>query len=129
MLALTNINLKMSDLVLTGNIIKIFEEEQVTNSFKKREFVLETQEEYTQIYKIEFTQDKTTKLNAFKVGDNVTVNINVRGRRHVKGEKTYYFTTLNAWKIDLNDIQAPISNNNSGADDPNENTNFDDLPF
>ena len=53
----------MSDLKLEGNIIAIFEKQQVTDSFAKREFVIETADEYPQTIKFEFTQNKCDELD------------------------------------------------------------------
>lgn len=85
---------------LEGVIKKIFEEQVITASFKKREFVITTQEQYPQDILIELTQDKTGLLNQFKEGDLVSVDINVRGREWINPEgEAKYFNTLQAWKI------------------------------
>ena len=85
---------------LEGVIKKIFEEQVITASFKKREFVITTQEQYPQDILIELTQDKTGLLNQFKEGDLVSVDINVRGREWINPEgEVKYFNTLQAWKI------------------------------
>ena len=49
---------------ITGKIKKVFETQNITASFKKREFVVTTQEQYPQDILIELTQDKTDVLNA-----------------------------------------------------------------
>ena len=85
---------------LEGVIKKIFEEQVITASFKKREFVITTQEQYPQDILMELTQDKTGLLNQFKEGDLVSVDINVRGREWINPEgEAKYFNTLQAWKI------------------------------
>ena len=85
---------------LEGVIKKIFEEQVITASFKKREFVITTQEQYPQDILIELTQDKTGLLNQFKEGDLVSVDINIRGREWINPEgEAKYFNTLQAWKI------------------------------
>lgn len=121
----------MTDLTLTGFIKKIFSAEQVTATFEKREFVLETDEAYPQTFKIETTKDNIAKLDNFAEGDAVTVSYNLRGREWQKDEKTFYFITLQAWRIELNkaavaDIPPPppatIDNNFTDQDG-------DGLPF
>ena len=85
---------------LEGVIKKIFEEQVITASFKKREFVITTQEQYPQDILMELTQDKTGLLNQFKEGDLVSVDVNVRGREWINPEgEAKYFNTLQAWKI------------------------------
>ena len=103
---------------IKGTIKKINETQQVTDSFKKREFVVETQDQYPQTYLIEFTQDNVTKLDNFKEGQNVDVSYNLRGREWTSPEgKTMYFTTINAWKIE------------EGISEPVAIDEDDDLPF
>lgn len=85
---------------LRGAIKLINEAQVISEKFTKRSLILETNETYPQVVEIEFVNDKTSILNNFKVGDKVTVGINVRGREWVnpKGE-TKYFTSINGWKI------------------------------
>lgn len=117
----------MIDLYLIGTIKKIFAEEKISDTFKKREFVLETSDDYPQTFKIELTQDKTGKIAPFKAGDTIKVNYNMRGREYTKGDKTYYFTTLNAWRVSL-DTEGTIPAPNT-QEMPEENDNADELPF
>ena len=63
-----------------GSIKVIGEVQEISATFKKRELVLTTDEQYPQTLSIEFVQDKTDLLNSFDVGQNVKVNINLRGR-------------------------------------------------
>ena len=85
---------------ITGKIKKVFETQNITASFKKREFVVTTQEQYPQDILIELTQDKTGLLNQFKEGDLVSVDINIRGREWINPEgETKFFNTLQAWRI------------------------------
>jgi hypothetical protein len=77
--------------------------------FRKRELVIETDEQYKQTILIEFTQDKTDLLNAYKVGDNVKVGINIGGREWVNPQgETKYFNSITGWRIEkAGDNQAP----------------------
>lgn len=83
-----------------GTITKIFDKEQVSDSFVKRGVVVTTEGRYPQPIFIEFTQDNVDKPNNFKVGDKVEVGINLRGREWTnnKGE-VKYFNTLQGWSI------------------------------
>ena len=68
--------------------------------FRKRELVITTDEQYKQTILIEFVQDKTDLLDSFKVGEDVKIGINVRGREWInpKGE-TKYFNSIQGWNI------------------------------
>lgn len=86
---------------LTGTIKVINAEQVVSASFKKREFVITTNEQYPQHIQLEFTQDKCTELDKVRVGQEVTVSINVKGREWVNPQgESKYFNTLQAWKIE-----------------------------
>ena len=88
----------MSD--VTGIIKVIGAEQQVSASFKKRELVVTTSEQFPQVILIEFNQDKCEKLNYFKVGDEVTVSTNLKGREWVNPQgETKYFNSLQGWFI------------------------------
>lgn len=85
---------------ITGKIEKIGDEQNISASFKKRELVVRTEEQYPQPLMIEFTQDKTNLLDNYKVGDQVTVSINIRGRewKSPQGDMKY-FVSLQGWRI------------------------------
>ena len=86
---------------LTGKIEKIGKVQEISASFKKRELVIRTEEQYPQPLMIEFTQDKTDLLNGVNVGDRVTVSINIRGRewRRSPQDEMKYFVSLQGWRI------------------------------
>lgn len=92
----------MSELTITGQVIDIMQTQQITDSFKKREFVIETDDQYPQTIKLEFSQDKCDKLDKVAIGQNVKVHFNVRGRKwhNAKKNEDVYFTTLSAWRIE-----------------------------
>lgn len=88
--------------------IKLIDEtkEYGSNGFKKREFVVTTDEQYKQDILLETVQDKCSMLDKYKVGDYVTVGINLRGRSFVnqQGEEKF-FNSILAWKISKNGNQ------------------------
>ena len=47
--------------------------------YKKREFVITTNEQYPQDVKLECIKDKTSLLDGLSEGDDVEVSFNVRG--------------------------------------------------
>lgn len=86
---------------LTGKLKVIGDAQQVSDKFKKREFVLtDDSSEYPQHISFVLTQDKCGLLDNSKVGDKMTVHFNLRGREwnSPKGE-TKYFNTLEVWRI------------------------------
>lgn len=118
----------MSDLKQEGRIIAIMELERVTDSFSKREFVIETDDQYPQMIKFEFTQAKCDILDTARVGEDVVVCFNVRGRKWHNEKKgiDQYFNTLQAWRLEKVKEGATPSNNEPPPVDENM---ADNLPF
>jgi len=86
-----------------GTIKVINPTQEVSASFKKRELVVTTAEQYPQHILIEFAQDKCDLLNAFHEGQEVKVFINLRGREWVNPQgETKYFNQIQGWKIEAN---------------------------
>ena len=88
---------------ITGNIAVIFDEMQVTATFKKREFVIEVPDDkYPEFIKFETTQDKCDLLNNISVGQEVAVSFNLGGRKWTdpKTQVDKYFNSHHAWKIE-----------------------------
>src|SRR5690554_8028780 len=77
---------------ILGRIKMIGQVQDVSPTFRKRELVVTTEEQYPQHLLIEFTQDKCELLNQFQVGEPVRVGINLRGREWVnpQGETRYF---------------------------------------
>ena len=75
--------------------------------FKKRDVVVTTDEQYPQDILVQFVQDKCDVLNAYNVGDAVTISINLRGREWTNPEgKVVYFNTIQGWRIAKQDAPA-----------------------
>jgi len=86
---------------LNGKLIMIGNTQSFgNNGFTKREVVIETKEEYPQKILIEFIKDKCEILDKFSLGDQVSIDINLRGREWVnKDGETKYFNSLQGWRI------------------------------
>jgi single-strand DNA-binding protein len=122
---------------VTGKLKVKYDTQQVSDKYKKRDFVLtiEPTSPYPQHISIQLTQDKVQLLDKFKVGDDMRVHFNLRGRQwnSPAGEERY-FNTIEAWKIEstayknnsqtsISDIPAPESKEGFGVEFE------DDLPF
>ena len=120
-----------------GKIKVINAVQQVSASFKKRELVVTTSEQYPQHILIEFNQDKCDLLNQFKVGDEVNVSINLRGREWINPQgDAKYFNQIQGWKISkITDApsQSAVDNYAAKIPPPFEatpiNDSDSDLPF
>lgn len=125
-------------------IQRIMDEQVISDRFRKREFVVQTKEQYPQTLCFEFTQDKTSTLDSFRVGQEVNIEFNIRGREWTppQGGDTRYYTTLQAWRMNvMAATEAPSPSHGSlGQDLPPQGTPFtpsgadnsvldDDLPF
>ena len=123
---------------IQGSIKLIGNVQEISPTFKKRELVVTTDEQYPQTISVEFVQDKTDLLNKFEIGQNVKVAINLRGREweNPQTKEIKYFNSIQGWRIEL------LGNSNSDDDlppidnlspfEPASETNdedLDDLPF
>ena len=122
---------------IQGKIKLIKEVQEISATFKKRELILTTDEQYPQTLSVEFIQDKTDLLNNFEVNQSVKVGINLRGREWENPEtkELKYFNSIQGWRIDLINeemseeippMPPPISSENS---DISTSEHEDDLPF
>jgi len=113
--------------IVKGILKEKFEELQVTDSFKKREFILTTDNssQYPQEISFQLSQAKTDLIDPYKVGQEVEVSYNLRGRAWTNPQgEVKYFNTLDAWKIQpVGNAAAPK------AAAPDSLSDEDDLPF
>jgi hypothetical protein len=133
---------------ISGRITEIYQTQQVSDKFKKREFILEVKEtnntgfEFIEYIKFQTVQDKCSILDEINLHDQVKVSFNLRGRKWEKDGQTSYFTNLDAWKI-VNEQSTSITPNTPGNQNtkvsdnsapfpenpPVDDSGFDDLPF
>lgn len=108
---------------VNGKVILVGNTEEVgQNGFTKRMVVVETAEQYPQKLAIDFVKDKTSVLDGYKVGDNVSVSINLRGSEY----NGRYFVNLQGWKISKTEQSA----NNIEVKEPvSVVAEPDDMPF
>jgi len=107
--------------------IKEIQSEVVKGTFKSKNVIVTTDEQYPQHILIQFVQDKCDLLNNFKVGENVKVDINLRGREWTNPQgETVYFNTIQGWRINKAEQVPPIS---AIANEPKPQEESDPLPF
>jgi len=107
--------IKRKNMNISAKILEIFETTKVTDTFKKREFVVEYSEnpQYPEYIKFELIQDKCNLLDNFKVGDEVEIQFNLKGRKWTDPQgNEKYFNSLQAWRLDKKSA-APASENAS----------------
>jgi hypothetical protein len=120
---------------IKGKVYEVSPTTQVTESLKKRELIVEYIEnpQYPEYLKFEAIQDRCNLLDNTRVGDDVEVFFNLKGRKWTdKMGKVVYFNTLALWKINVlsgagnnaaaTPQYAPPVDLSAAADD-------DDLPF
>ncbi len=127
---------------LEGKLIKKYDTQNVSATFQKREFIVETSETYPQKIKFELTKEKCSLLDSLNENDNIKVQFNVNGREWLnpKTNELNYFTSLQAWRIETAGGSSNAGNTTSGGGSskgnfppPTEpiidNGYGDDLPF
>jgi translation initiation factor IF-3 len=113
---------------VSGKVKVINAAQQVSATFRKRELVVTTEEQYPQHIMIEFTQDKCDLLNNYNPGDAVKVSINLRGREWVNPQgETKYFNSIQGWRIEKLASGADMPQQMPATDFKEEE--HDDLPF
>ena len=90
---------------LTGKLIVKFDIQQITDSFQKREFVIEKTKnangrDYTETIKFQLTQDRCDLIDKFQLNTDIKVHFNIKGRKWEKNGNVNYFTNLEAWRIE-----------------------------
>jgi len=120
---------------IQGKIHTAFEAEQVTERFRKREFVLELDgaSRYPQYVMFQLTGDRCGELDGYGAGEEIKVEFSLRGRewKSPKGD-VRYFNSLEVWSIDrIGDAgDASDAGPTTGqGDDPPPPSDDDDIPF
>ena len=105
---------------IKGTIKKITEVQE-KGTFRFRKLILDTGGDYPQVLSIDFTQNNTGLLDAWKVEDSVEVYYNLRGREWTNPkDEVVYFTTINGWRV--KEDKGEVSTNEQSPD-------RDEMPF
>ena len=113
---------------IKGKLVEIFDTVQITETFKKREFIIQDNKnpEYPEFVKVALIQDKVSLLDNLNVGDEINVLINIKGRKWEDKEGNIkYFNSIQGWKIEREN--EGINQENS-EDEINQDSD-EDLPF
>lgn len=120
---------------IKGKIHEIGSTQQVSETFKKRDLIIEYAENpsYPEYIRLEALQDKCSLVDQFLIGDEVEVFFNLRGRPWTdKTGKTSYFNSLVVWRI--NKVGGTSTSNGPAYAAPVDDFSTDpgngnDLPF
>jgi hypothetical protein len=123
---------------ITGKVIDVLPVIQVSDKFKKREFVIEKKESgsggavFIDYLKFQLVQDKCDLINESFLQQEIKIWFNIKGNKWEREGKVNYFTNLDVWKIE----KASSSNQEQPGrkqipleDIPPENDELSDLPF
>ena len=116
-----------------GKLRAILDTEQVSDSFRKREFALEIEDgKYPQTIKFQTVQDRTELLDAFEVCQQVRIHFDLRGREFTRKRDgtTDWWVNLECWRIETLDgtTDAPAADV-SHADSVIGDEFDDEIPF
>jgi hypothetical protein len=72
-----------------------------SEKFSTRQFVVKIMDDkYEQLISFELLNDRTDLIDAFGVGEEITVSFNLKGREWTSPQgEVKYFNTLEAWKV------------------------------
>lgn len=94
----------------TGKIKLIKDTQVVSEKFQKREFVIETLDQYPQVLLFELQGQNCDIIDSYSVGQEVVCSLNIKGRLWKNAEGVdKYFSTLVCWKIQPSN--APVGGN------------------
>ena len=122
---------------ISGKVIDISPVNQVSDKFKKREFVIEKKETggaavFIDYIKFQLVQDKCDLINESFLNEEIKIWFNLKGNKWERDGKINYFTNLDAWKIEKSSGQSREQVASSGTtleDLPPEIDELSDLPF
>jgi len=123
---------------IVGFFVGAHPAQNVSADFTKQLFAIDTEEQFNNIKVFEVTKtpnnDGLAQLRAFRKGDLVKVQFNVRSNKTAEGK---WFTNVTAWKVtayvhqDTSDFADPDPFEDVPAAPPVSNNDAlgDDLPF
>ena len=120
----------MSSFEQRGKVILLDDTQQVSDRFKKREFVIEVENErnsdWNDFIKFQATQDRCDLFNDISVNEEINVHFNIKGRKWEKDGKVNYFSNLECWRVEK--LEGAVQAEFNAADVPPA-PDESDLPF
>lgn len=89
---------------IKGRVHEVGEVQNVSDTFKKRDLIVEYAENptYPEYIRFEAIKDKVSLFDGLQAGQEVEIFFNIKGRSWTdKAGKTSYFNSLVVWKIDV----------------------------
>jgi hypothetical protein len=121
---------------INGKVIDISPVNQVSDKFKKREFVIEKKDTggsavFIDYIKFQLIQDKCDLINESFMNEDVKIWFNLKGNKWERDGKINYFTNLDAWKIEKisQARDQNVQSHTTLEDIPPEIDELSDLPF
>ncbi len=95
---------------ITGKLIQKYPIQTVNERFRKREFVLEIEDNvngniYTNYAKMQLVEQKCELLDRYNEGDIVKVNFNIKGNRWERDGEVRFITSLDAWRLEAGTLE------------------------
>ena len=115
-----------------GTIYKINETQNISEKFKKRDFVLEIKNNEAYVQKVMFTLilDKVDAISSYSVGDSVEVDFDLQGKEWTSPDGTVkFFNTLSVKQIDKSNESTAEANSEKINERVEVQSEGDDLPF
>ncbi len=124
---------------IKGKLLEKYEVQNVSETFRKREFIVEYTEnpQYPEFLKFELIQSNCDQIEQIPVGSDISVTFNLKGRKWTDRQgKVVYFNSLQAWRVEQ-EATSPSGENIPGSEAPAPTEDWmssgaaddDDLPF
>ena len=117
----------MATIKLTGKVLHVGEEQQISATFTKRSIVVEEEEindngKYVNEIEIDFINKNIDRIQYVKVGDTVEISASVRSR---EGSNNY----AGRWFTNINGFFCKVTDKAEYQEQAQQEVPQDDLPF
>jgi hypothetical protein len=114
-------------MTITGTVHHIGQTEVISDKFSKRLLVVATEEKFNNLTPIEFTKQNIGLLDTLRIGQSVSVEINLGGREYA-GK---YYPSITGWKLTAGQSAPPQKQSAppQAVSAPVEDIDADMLPF
>ncbi len=117
---------------IKGRLLEKYDTQNVTDTFRKREFIVEYAEnpQYPEFLKFELIQSNCDQLDDIAEGSEISVTFNLKGRKWTdKQGKVVYFNSLQAWRVETATPGMPDEDSDDQRWIDQSMPTDDDLPF